>query len=96
MKDAHQIIIRPYITEKTTLSQEQANQVQFIVDPKANKIEIRKAIEDIFKVKVDKVRVVNMKGKPKRWGRFEGRRSSYKKAIVSLSQGHTIDFFEGE
>jgi large subunit ribosomal protein L23 len=67
-----------------------------MVDRTSNKIEIRKAVEDKFNVKVKKVATVNLKGKMKRLGRFEGRRSNWKKAIVTLREGFTIDFFEGK
>ena len=68
----------------------------FVVDRNANKIEIRKVIEEKFDVKVKKVATMNMKGKLKRQGRFEGRRSHWKKAIVTLREGFNIDFFEGK
>ena len=71
------------------------NKYTFIVDPRANKIEIRKAIEDIFDVKVEKVYTMTIKGKKKRMGRFEGRRPNRKKAIVTLKPGHKIPLFEG-
>ena len=91
-----EIIIRPLVTEKMSYLQEDENKVAFVVDKMANKIEIRKAVEDKFDVKVKKVATVNMKGKVKRMGRFEGRRSSWKKAIVTLHEGFNIDFFEGK
>ena len=90
-----EIIIRPLVTEKMSYLQEDENKVAFVVDKMANKIEIRKAVEDKFDVKVKKVATVNMKGKVKRMGRFEGRRSNWKKAIVKLMPGQRIDFFEG-
>lgn len=71
------------------------NKYTFIVDRRANKTEIRKAIEDIFDVKVDKVYTMTIKGKKKRMGRFEGRRPNRKKAIVTLKPGHKIPLFEG-
>ena len=91
-----EIIIRPLVTEKMSYLQEDENKVAFVVDKMANKIEIRKAVEDKFDVKVKKVATVNMKGKVKRMGRFEGRRSNWKKAIVTLREGFNIDFFEGK
>ena len=95
IKTEYDIIKRPIITEKLTLIQEEnPNIVGFIVDKKATKPEIKKAVEKIFNVKVKKVRVINMKGKPKRFGRFEGRRSSYKKAYVILEKGQKINFIE--
>jgi len=91
-----EIIIRPLVTEKMSYLQEDENKVGFVVDKAANKIEIRKAVEAKFDVKVKKVATVNMKGKVKRMGRFEGRRAGWKKAIVTLQEGFNIDFFEGK
>ncbi len=95
MSDVYSIIKEPVITEKATLQKELGNQVVFRVDPRANKIQIKQAVEKIFKVKVKAVRTINQKGKPKRVGRFMGRRPNTKKAIVTLYPGHTIEFFEG-
>ncbi len=95
MKEAHQIIKRPLITEKSTAQKEEANQIAFIVDPKAIKIEIQQAVENLFKVKVIKVNTINMLGKKKRWGRFMGQKPDWKKAIVTLRAGDHIEFFEG-
>ncbi len=85
------IILRPLVTEKSVaLSAE--NKYTFAVDTRANKIEIRSAIEHVFKVKVLKVNTINVKGKPKRWGRrYEGHRSDWKKAIVTLKDGDKIE-----
>ena len=95
IKTEYDIIKRPIITEKLTFIQEEnPNIVGFIVDKKATKPEIKRAVEKIFNVKVKKVRVINMKGKPKRFGRFEGRRSSFKKAYVILEKGEKINFIE--
>ena len=96
MKSNRQIIIRPLVTEKISVLQETENKVAFVVDRGANKIEIRRAVEDRFNVKVKKVATLNMKGKVKRMGRFEGKRSNWKKAVVTLREGFTIDFFEGK
>jgi large subunit ribosomal protein L23 len=74
--------------------QEEHNQVVFKVDPRANKLEIKEAVEKLFKVQVDKVRTANMHGKEKRVGKYAGRRSDWKKAVVSLAKGHKIDFLE--
>jgi large subunit ribosomal protein L23 len=95
MKASHQIIQRPLITEKSTRQKEAGNQIAFVVDPKAGKIEIRQAVEKLFKVKVLKVRTMNAVGKKKRVGRFVGRKSDWKKAIVTLREGDRIEFFEG-
>ncbi len=94
-QDPYSIIRRPVITEKATNMKEDQNKVVFVVDREADKISIKKAIENIFDVHVTKVRTINMRGKKKRLGRFEGRRSSWKKAIVTLKKGDTIEFFEG-
>ncbi len=94
MKDPRTIILRPVITEKSMYLKEKNNQVTFWVHPEANKIEIKKAVEDLFNVKVEKVQTMRVKGKPKRFLRHEGRRPVRKKAIVRLAPGHTIEFFE--
>jgi large subunit ribosomal protein L23 len=95
MKEAHQIIKRPLITEKSTRQKEEGNQIAFVVDPKAGKIQIRQAVEKLFKVKVLSVRTMNVTGKKKRMGKFLGRKSDWKKAIVKLREGDRIEFFEG-
>jgi len=95
MEDAHKVIRRPLITEKSTLHKEMHNQLAFEVDRRANKIEIKKAVEKIFKVRVKNVRTMNYRGKQKRLGRTVGRRPHWKKAIVTLQPGEKIEFFEG-
>jgi large subunit ribosomal protein L23 len=95
MKDAYSIIKRPLITEKSTRQKEEGNEIAFVVDPQANKIEIQKAIEKLFKVKVLQVRTLNLAGKKKRMGRHVGWKSDWKKAIVTLREGDRIEFFEG-
>lgn len=93
--NAYDIIRKPVITEKS-MSEMADKKYTFIVDIHANKTEIKHAVEEIFKVKVDKVNTIRMLGKMKRQGRFEGRRPSYKKAIVKLTQNSKgIEFFEG-
>lgn len=91
---AHDIIVRPIITEKSNRMMEH-NKYSFEVLPQANKIEIRKAVEDVFKVKVLKVNTIKVRSKPKRLGAFLGRTRSWKKAIVTLAPGERIEFFEG-
>ncbi len=91
---AHDIIIRPVVTEKSSRMMEN-NKYTFEVLPAANKIEIRKAVEEVFKVKVSSVHTVKMRSKPKRMGRFLGRTRSWKKAIVTLLPGERIEFFDG-
>ena len=88
------VLIRPIITEKTTLLM-QENKYTFQVPLTANKVEIRKAVESIFNVKVEKVATIRVLGKTKRMGRTMGKRSDYKKAIVILKAGETIELFEG-
>jgi large subunit ribosomal protein L23 len=89
------VVQGPVITEKGTLVNEQGNQVVFRVNPRANKVEIRKAIETLFKVRVEKVRTSRQLGKVRRVGRHSGRRPDWKKAYVTLAEGSRIDFFEG-
>ena len=91
----YDIIKRPVITEKTNIQKEENNQISFEVDRHANRVEIARAIETIFNVKVAKTRTVNVKGKIKRRGRILGKRKDWKKAIVTLMPGEHIDFFEG-
>ena len=95
MEDAYNIIKRPLITEKSTIQKEMDNQLAFEVDRRANKIEIKKAVERIFKVQVETVRTMNYQGKKKRLGRTMGRRRHWKKAVVTLKPGQKIEFFEG-
>ena len=92
--DLFQIIRAPLITEKGTLVSERSNQVVFKVDRRANKVEIRRAVETMFKVKVEEVRTVNILGKKRRVGRSLGKRPDWKKAYVTLAEGQRIDFFE--
>jgi large subunit ribosomal protein L23 len=94
MKDLHRVIASPVITEKGTLVNEQGNQFVFRVRPEANKIEIRRAIETLFKVKVEKVHTLNYLGKNRRVGHSVGQRPRWKKAYVTLAAGQRIDFFE--
>jgi large subunit ribosomal protein L23 len=91
----YNIIKRPLITEKTNIQKENNNQITFEVDCRANRIEIQRAIEQIFKVKVAKTRTLRVTGKVKRRGRILGKRKDWKKAIVTLMPGERIDFFEG-
>ncbi len=91
--EIYQIIKRPLVTEKTTLAKE-ANKYHFEVDRRANKIEIGNAVEKLFKVKVVNVRTMNMAGKKKRVGRVLGRKRDWKKAIVTLASGSSIEIFE--
>jgi large subunit ribosomal protein L23 len=94
--NANQIIRRPLVTEKSTTMREAGNIIAFEVDAKANKIQVKTAVEELFKVKVQDVRLFNVRGKIKRMGRYEGRRRDWRKAYVRLSKGEKApDFIEG-
>jgi large subunit ribosomal protein L23 len=90
-----ELIRRPLITEKSTRLKEGSNTICFEVARTANKIEVRRAVEKLFGVKVVDVRVANRQGKWKRMGRFVGQRKAWKKAYVRLAPDQTIEFFEG-
>ncbi len=92
---SHEIVIRPLITEKTGIQKELNNQLTFEVDRRANRIEIKQAIESIFNVRVAAVKTMQVTGKTKQRGRITGKRRDWKKAIVKLMPGERIDFFEG-
>ena len=94
-KDPHQILIRPLLTEKMTTLKEKQNKICFLVNPKSNKIEIKRAAEEVLKVKIDSVNIINTQGKRKRLGRYEGKRSDLKKAILTLKKGEKLELFEG-
>ncbi len=94
--DLHRVIRRPLITEQSTRQKEAHGTVCFEVNPEANKLQIKAAVESLFKVKVASVRVANRVGKVKRMGRFVGSRRDWKKAYVRLAPGEKpIEFFEG-
>ena len=95
MRDPRQVLFRPLMTEKSMQQKEEFNTVTFEVARDANKVEIRLAVERVFNVKVAGVRTTSMQGKWKRMGRFEGQRSDWKKAIVTLAPGHKIELVEG-
>ena len=94
MKDPRSIVELALISEKGTRLRSRSNGYLFRVHPAANKIEIAEAVEKIFSVTVTQVRTMNQKGKPKRLGRFMGKRSDWKKAVVTLKAGTTIDVFD--
>jgi large subunit ribosomal protein L23 len=94
MKNFFDIIKKPCLTEKAMLLQEQANQIVLKVDPRANKIEIKMAAEQLFNLKIKKVRIANMHGKSKRVGKHTGTTNDWKKAIISLNEGQKLDFLE--
>ena len=93
--DPHQIIVRPVISEKSYNLIETENQYTFQVDKRANKNQIKRAVEEAFDVSVHKVNTVNVKSKPKRQGFFKGRTATWKKAVVRLQEGERIELFEG-
>lgn len=94
--NANQVIRRPLVTEKSTILREEGNVIAFEVDPSANKIEVKKAVEELFKVKVEEVRLFNVRGKMKRMGRWVGKRRDWRKAYVRLKEGEKApEFIEG-
>ncbi len=93
--NSHDLIMRPLVTEKSTAMREDENKVCFVVRREVNRVEIKSAIETTLKVKVKKVNVLNMTGKTKRLNRFVGKRTDWKKAIVTLQEGEKVDLFEG-
>jgi large subunit ribosomal protein L23 len=94
--NANQIIRRPLVTEKSTIQREEENVLAFEVDGKANKIQVKNAVEELFKVKVEDVRLFNVRGKMKRMGRWEGKKRDWRKAYVRLKAGEKApEFVEG-
>jgi len=89
------VILRPVVTEKSTVSRELANVVTLAVNPNANKQQIKHAVEQIWKVDVLNVRTIRMHRKTRRVGRFMGRKPEWKKAMITLAEGQSIEFFEG-
>jgi large subunit ribosomal protein L23 len=95
MNIIYNVIKKPLFTEKGMDLKERENKLLVEVNPAANKIEIKKAMEEIFNVKVDKVATIRTKGKKKRMGKYEGRRPNKKKAVITLHEGQKLDFIEG-
>lgn len=93
--NVYDVIRAPIMSEKTLSKKEETNQFAFEVDPRVNKIQIKESVEKSFKVSVLQVRTMNVRGKKKRLGRHQGRKSNWKKALVTLKEGETIEFFEG-
>jgi large subunit ribosomal protein L23 len=91
----HEVIRRPLVTEKSNIGREEQNLVTLAVDPRANKYDIRRAVEALFDVKVVAVRTMRMPRKTRRVGKFAGHKPQWKKAIVRLAEGQMIEFFEG-
>ena len=94
MRDSRSIILRPLVTEKGSRLRETGNKYVFSVIPDANRIEIKRAVQEIFHVKVKSVKTLIVHGKVKRMGVFKGKRPDWKKAIVTLEEGQSIDLFE--
>ena len=91
----HEVIRKPLVTEKSTIAREEENVITFAVDPRATKYDIKGAVETLFNVDVITVRTMRMPRKKRRLGRFFGYRAEWKKAIVTLSEWQTIEFYEG-
>lgn len=91
-----QVVLAPVVSEKSTRVADKQRQIVFKVAKDASKVEVKAAVELLFEVKVSAVNVLNVKGKNKRFGRFTGRRSDWKKAYVTLEQGQEIDFTSAE
>jgi len=92
--DMHRILVQPLLTEKITGLREKTNTVGFVVHPEANRVQIKQAVEALLKVKVEKVNLMNVRGKVKRLGRFSGKRSDWKKAFVTLKEGEKLEMYE--
>ncbi|MBK8275816.1 MAG: 50S ribosomal protein L23 [Nitrospira sp.] len=90
----HWILVQPLLTEKITGLREKSNTVGFVVHPEANRVQVKQAVELLLKVKVEKVNLMNVRGKMKRLGRFAGRRSDWKKAFVTLKEGEKLEMYE--
>jgi large subunit ribosomal protein L23 len=91
----HDVILRPVVTEKSTVARENVNAVTLAVDTGASKYDIKRAVEELFRVSVVRVRTLTPPAKRKRVGRFVGAKRAWKKAIVVLAEGQKIEFFEG-
>ncbi|NGZ97624.1 MAG: 50S ribosomal protein L23 [Nitrospira sp. WS110] len=90
----HRVLVQPLLTEKITGLREKTNTVGFVVHPEANRVQIKQAVEALLKVKVEKVNLMNVRGKVKRLGRFSGKRSDWKKAFVTLKEGEKLEMYE--
>jgi large subunit ribosomal protein L23 len=93
-REPHNVLVRPLLTEKITALRESANKIGLVVRGDANRIEIKQAVESALKVRVERVNVMNVRGKLKRLGRFAGRRPNWKKAIVTLKAGEKLELYE--
>ena len=92
--EMHRVLVQPLLTEKITVLREKTNTVGFVVHPEANRVQIKQAVETLLKVKVEKVNLMNVRGKMKRLGRFSGKRSDWKKAFVTLKEGEKLEMYE--
>ncbi len=90
----HDVLLQPLLTEKITAMRERENTVGFLVRRDANRIQIKQAVESLLKVKVERVNVLNVRGKTKRLGRFVGKRPDWKKAFVKLKEGEKLELYE--
>ena len=95
MRDPRDVILRPVVTERSTALQEDMRTYTFVVAKDANKLEVRNAVQVLFGVRVESVRTANYQGKWRRVGRSLGRKPAYKKAVVRLAEGDSIDVYEG-
>jgi large subunit ribosomal protein L23 len=95
MRNIHEVIVRPVVTEKSTDLLDRYGQYTFVVARDSNKLEIAKAVETLFNVSVKNVRTMQYRGKERRVGKHVGRRASWKKAVVTLREGDSIEIFEG-
>jgi large subunit ribosomal protein L23 len=95
MRNLYDVIVRPIVTEKSTDQLDRSGKYSFVVAREANKVEIADAVEKLFNVKVRDVRTMQYRGKERRVGRTVGRRAHWKKAVVTLQAGDTIEIFEG-
>ena len=93
-RDPYTVLLRPLLTEKITAMRESGNKVAFLVRKDSNRIEIKRAVESALKVKVERVNVMNVRGKTKRLGRFVGKRPDWKKAVVTLKEGEKLELYE--
>jgi len=93
--NVHEVIRKPLVTEKSNITREEDNVVTLAVDPRANKHEIARAVEELFDVSVIEVHTMRMPRKTRRVGKFMGRKPEWKKAMVRLAEGQSIEFFEG-
>ncbi len=91
----YDVLRAPLMTEKSMMLREEGNKYVFRVHPDANKYQIKQAVETAFKVKVEKINTMNVTGKKKRLGRYQGKKSNWKKAVITLPEGQSIEYFEG-